>query len=426
MKIYEAAVLALRKLERSATVKEILTVILQNNLYEFNTDDKEGVLRSQILRRCDHYNKSGASNTKYFKKIGDKYELLDIPLNVSPVKRTKTETWKINRSKYISQVRDALIRNQLSLFLGAGVSKSANLPDWITLLKKINGDIIKKLNEDKGNWSIADYQLEPVNVEMLTEFLTHYLKTDGSTITNAYFFELILEGKLSSYIRTGLYEDKNKRYNSPQLEWIAKLCIPKKHHHVRSVITFNFDDLLEQNLTSFTVNTKAVFKEDVELHPDQLPVYHVHGYLPQHDTTFDNEDGNLIVFSEKAYHTVYTDAYSWSNIIQLYTLKESVCLFIGISFTDPNMRRLLDIASRRNSSKAKHFALMQRKDLENAEELLGKEFIGKTNDKSANLLQAFLDDIHSFKELEFQKMGIQIIWYNDHDEIPEIIQEIMS
>lgn len=427
MKIYEAAVLALKKLERPATIKEILTIILENNLYKFNTDKKEGVLSNQIRRRCVDYNLSGASNKKYFKKVGEKFKLLETPI-IEDVKFNKKEGWEVKREKNIQQVHSAFSRNQLSLFIGAGVSKSASLPDWQTLIKKLNGEVVKKISKDKGKWAIANRNFKDDEYEMLTEVLTH-LNSDGSSISNAHFFELMLLEKqnenLSCYIRSALYDREEKRYYSEQLEWIAKLCIPEKNNGIRSVITFNFDDLLEQNLRSYTVKAKAIFKEDVEISPDYLPIYHVHGYLPQHDRTYDNEDGNLIVFSEKAYHTVYTDAYSWSNIIQLYTLKENVCLFIGISFTDPNMRRLLDIASRRNN-KVKHFALMERKDLENAEELLGKDLMNKVNKQSASLLETFLNDIHSFKELEFKKMGIQIIWYNNHDEIPEIIKKIIN
>ncbi len=95
------------------------------------------------------------------------------------------------------------------------------------------------------------------------------------------------------------------------------------------------------------VDFRFHFKEDDEVNPNDLPIYHVHGYLPQHSTDFDNNSDNLIVFSERAYHTIYADPFSWSNIIQLYTLKENTCLFIGLSITDPNMRRLLDISTRK-------------------------------------------------------------------------------
>lgn len=423
-------------LERPATIKEILSVITKNHLYDFNTSDKEGVLRNQIQRRCTYYSKSGASEVKYFKKIEDnKYDLLAEPeVEVNKEALGKPQEWLVKRDEYVNQVKYHLKRKQLSLFLGAGVSKSAQLPDWKTLISKLNLEVIKKISKEKNKWAIGDKKLSLKEQEMLTEVLTH-LKADGSTISNAHFFELTLADQkkhLSSYIRAALYKNSSKVYGSPLLEWIAKLCVPQNEYRIRSVITFNFDDLLEQYLRKYMVKPRAVFKEDVEISPKHLPIYHVHGFLPQRDITHDKEEGNLIVFSEKAYHTVYTDAYSWSNIIQLYTLKENVCLFIGISFTDPNMRRLLDISTRRND-KVKHYALMERKDLENAEELLedaealvGKDLMAKENKRSAELLASLLEDAHLFKELEFQRMGIQIIWYNNHDEIPGILEEIIG
>lgn len=433
MKIYEAAILALKKLGKSATYDEILNFIIEERLYEFNTADKKSVLQTQIQRRCEGYNKSGASAIKYFKIVDKKVDLLPNPYADPEVKENKDivlqdERWKDKREVHIKKVNAAFARNQLSLFLGAGVSSSATLPDWNALIKKLNLEVVKKISRNKDKWAIAQRSFTKEDYPVLSKMLT-YLKADDSSISNAHFFEIMLaedkEQTLSPYIRNILYEQGEKEYNSPLLKMLAKLCIPKSYHGIRSVVTFNFDDLLEQNLHEYTVKAEAIFKEDVEISPDCLPIYHVHGYLPQHDKSFDDEEENLIVFSEKAYHTVYTDAYSWSNIIQLYTLKESICLFVGISFKDPNMRRLLDIASRRSKRNVKHFALMQRKDLENAEELLDKDLKSEIS-KQSNLLAAFLEDIHVFKEIEFREMGIEIIWYNDHSEIPEIIRNIIG
>ena len=58
---------------------------------------------------------------------------------------------------------------------------------------------------------------------------------------------------------------------------------------------------------------------------------------------------------------MYNDVYNWSNIKQINALREKNCLFIGCSLSDPNMRRLLDIAY--DKSEAKHYAILKKEDI---------------------------------------------------------------
>ncbi len=57
------------------------------------------------------------------------------------------------------------------------------------------------------------------------------------------------------------------------------------------------------------------------------------------------------MFSEDSYHSQFIEPFSWSNLIQLNKLNQNTCLLIGLSLTDPNLRRLLDVSSRKNSEK---------------------------------------------------------------------------
>jgi hypothetical protein len=62
---------------------------------------------------------------------------------------------------------------------------------------------------------------------------------------------------------------------------------------------------------------------------------------------------NQIVFSEDSYHDQFVDPFSWSNLTQLNKFTQNTCLFIGLSMTDPNLRRLLDVAVRRDGEGGK-------------------------------------------------------------------------
>lgn len=124
-----------------------------------------------------------------------------------------------------------------------------------------------------------------------------------------------------------------------------------------AIITFNFDDLVEKALAQKGIAYRPIWKEGQSRNVNTLPIFHVHGYLPS--------DGELdepnLVFSEDTYHSQFINPYSWSNLVQLNTYSENVCIFIGLSLADPNLRRLLDI-SHRNNNQCKNYIVMCRCD----------------------------------------------------------------
>ncbi|MBP5715608.1 MAG: SIR2 family protein, partial [Bacteroidales bacterium] len=71
---------------------------------------------------------------------------------------------------------------------------------------------------------------------------------------------------------------------------------------------------------------------------------------------------------------LYFDSYSWSNIEQLHALDRNVCILIGLSMCDPNLRRLLDF-SKRNQENVypRHYVILQRKAFEDGNDQKNKE-----------------------------------------------------
>ncbi|MFN7252944.1 MAG: SIR2 family protein [Anaerobacillus sp.] len=423
MRIYEASILALKELDKPSTVEEILDTINKNGWYIFNTSNEVAVLKLQIKRHMKGYTGTHSSKDKYFIKIDNKFDLLSNVEKSSPLVLTESEqsNWIKKREDYLEEIRDFFRRDQLSLFIGSGVSTSAGFPGWGALLDKLNASLIRHMCSKNFGGKLFEKKIDEREKKSLTELLKHL--NDDSPITNAYFLESALNSPaaFSKRIREALYGKRQRKYTSETLVWLAKLCNHRGKYRIRSVVTFNFDDLLEQHLRDIPVDHKPVFRENDEINPNELPVFHVHGYLPQNDSSYDDLKDNLIVFSEQAYHTIYTDSYSWSNIIQLYVLKENVCLFIGLSMKDPNMRRILDISARRNANNIKHFALMQRIDMDEIEE----RDLNKLN-LSPGLTECFMEDFHSTREKAFEKLGIRIVWYEDHAEIPGILKKIVT
>lgn len=199
------------------------------------------------------------------------------------------------------------------------------------------------------------------------------------------------------------------------------LCAPSRTGaKVAAILTYNFDDLIERELSARNLAHKSIF-EDVDLaRPEELPVYHVHGFLPESRDEYPNIHKSTLVFSEEGYHQIYRDAYHWSNLVQLSSLRETCCLMIGLSLTDPNLRRLLEIAAKSND-KPKHFAFLRRVSFDEFMKVDGKNVVSA----SKTMVEKFLDRHHKLNEQVLLELGVNLVWYENHDEIPALLKEVI-
>ena len=92
---------------------------------------------------------------------------------------------------------------------------------------------------------------------------------------------------------------------------------------------------------------------------------------------------------------------------------------IGLSMTDPNLRRLLEIAARKFDEN-KHFVFMKRVSIKNITSLIENDGAIIEED----IINQFNINHHSLYEAILQDLGILIIWYEDHKEIPDLLQTI--
>ncbi|EPY7046944.1 SIR2 family protein [Klebsiella variicola] len=330
--------------------------------------------------------------------------------------------WKIERDEILERLKQCYGKGQFSLFLGAGVSSSAGMPDWNTLLNSLfvtyltqefNGDIAmsdKDLNDIVGRLNGIN---EPSALMAARYLRKGFSKTDGEA------------KEFIGAVTKNLYKLRNHNYrmDSELIKSIASMCLPRRTGaKVKSVITYNFDDLLERQLISNSILHRCIYTNNESLDPDELPVYHVHGFLPEDRKHYDGLDKSTLVFSEEGYHHIYSDSYHWSNLVQLNSFRENNCLMVGLSMTDPNLRRLLDISSK-NIERSKHFTFMKRISSSEFcyEENHGKKLKVIENIESA---EKFLERHHTLNEELMKELGVTIIWYEEYDDIPKFIREV--
>lgn len=307
----------------------------------------------------------------------------------------------------------------LVLVLGAGVSLGFGLPNWNTLLQKL---IITTIEKEK--------KISTVLAKLFTSIFS------PSPLIAGRYLQKYYDDKSLSFeeaVREVLYEELDINKPSELMDEIINFCVaPGKSSNLDSIISYNFDDILEQRLTKvgIPIPFKAIY--GIGMNPGgQLPIFHVHGYLPQKEKLSEN---NQITFGESIYHQQYYDIYSWNNMVQINKFRESNCLFIGSSLTDPNTRRLLDIAKRqKGDQKESHFVFKMRykeevvkKDLES----LLKEDRQLFNEKSLaamnfdDTVKFLIEIIERFEETDTASFGVKTIWISDWKEIPEILRKI--
>ncbi|MGQ8871110.1 SIR2 family protein [Paenibacillus sp. TSA_86.1] len=323
------------------------------------------------------------------------------------IKESKND-WKSKQRTNIEQLKKAYVDDDLVLFLGAGVSIDAKIASWDDLVNDLLVNLIgSKLSEHNVNLN-----------EEEKAFIVKKLKASNgnSPLLMARYIRKGLEDLFGKILIEILY--KNSVDTSDLLDEIAQLCLPVRNRvGIRGVVNYNFDDLVEYNLKRYKIKFRSIYREaDLPL-PDELGIYHVHGFLPRNSDEYDSLSKSLLVFSEEGYHDLMLDPYNWSNLVQLNYLRENTCLFIGLSMTDPNIRRLLDIAVRKQEENMyKHFVFMKR-------DSYVREDYDKTNIHNASI-EKFDIVNQNLQEDYYKELGLNIVWYDSYEEIPKLIKQI--
>ena len=313
-------------------------------------------------------------------RVIDFNQLLSLYTNsdIQPPKRDRE--WKKRSARNLEKASAFFSQGRNTLFIGAGVSCSAKLPNWNELLNRIGNSLVAR-----GKISISqlkDLPKDSFNSDLvLVRLLEAANDDDGEDV----FMALVHEA---------LYGFPFSR-KSFLLQAIIQLI---KTGKVEAVISYNYDDLLEEALLSEPVPV-PVSAIDRKNRPaaGTFPILHVHGFLPQRtDPSYERN----IVLSEKKYHELYMDAFNWANIEQLHALTQSTCFFIGLSLKDPSIRRLLDIAHQKGTKDAEHYAFLCRPEYSNP-----------------RLTERVLRD-----------MGVNVIWYNDktHADLPTLVRNLAT
>lgn len=360
----------------SSTFQEVINRFEKGLKYEKNAifilvyDDSRGGM--SVKRKNPHFKFYGFSELAHIVVAGKKQLGIDsIPRN-----NEKYANWEEIRDQRLEDLKEKLISQKCTPCLGAGVSMDAGIPSWDDLLKNllIKAKKIKSIKNAEDQYQTI---LESNNQSRLIAARIILSKIDKKDHLR--------------YIRDALY----KRYNDNIFEKskgelinaLAELFIIR---NVEQIITFNFDTLLENKIKKKGGKCMSIFGKEI-VGKGIIPIYHVHGIIKSKPDPNEDNPKNIWlrpVLSEEEYHKLYGHFHSWSNSVTLNALDNSICILIGLSLTDPNLRRLLDISKEDKAKTKTHFV-----------------FMGRNNKLDKNNYYEIQEDI-------LNSLGLEVIWYN--------------
>jgi len=272
--------------------------------------------------------------------------------------------------------------------VGAGISLPHKIPSWSTLVQRL---------WDRVFTTPLNLQAHPLGNQFALELIEHAVAKDHDSLEDAFnernaerfaqelehntetqleagsgdesaavMKEKVMQEPASLFtrlLREALYEDFRTQYpdgkfwdegGKSSLETLGEV-LRRDHAGPRAitrVITFNADDLLERVVFKgrmMDYQSDVVWPIARETHhtrltqPRPIPLYHIHGFLPEHQSYLRRHGEDTLVFTDMQYWSSVANPNSFANRVFLTALHDSHCIFVGLSMADINLIRWLGI-----------------------------------------------------------------------------------
>lgn len=269
----------------------------------------------------------------------------------------------------LDEIYESMEKENLSIFAGAGLSVASGYVDWQNLMSPIR-DILH-LNSDVDLTELAQfYMVEYGNKQKLNDLI------------------------YNEFNKTPCSENKNAKL-------IAKLPI-------KEYWTTNYDDVIERELREQQKEVDVIIRQDdIKYHNSQNSVvlYKMHG---------DKKDPDSVVLTKEDYQNYDLNRGLFTKLLSI-ALVSRTFLFIGFSFKDPNLERILNIAKNSLPSKTlkKHYCFMRKVQEHDYTE--NKQ----TENDIIEALNKYEEDLRyqSYRVKELNEYGINTIMIDDFKEI---------
>ncbi|WP_067737324.1 SIR2 family protein [Novosphingobium naphthalenivorans] len=267
--------------------------------------------------------------------------------------------------RFLKDYPEALIGGAGAVFVGAGVSMGAGYPSWASLLTEVGEELGVKSGELHDLAALAQWSIQ--------------------------------ENGSATQVRNVIKEQIGVEHAVPKtLEIIARLP-------VKFIWTTNYDRLVERafggvNRPIDTVSGAA----DLALRatPGATRLFKMHGSVERLDD---------VVISTDDYELYRSKRGAFLPLLQAHLSSMSM-LFLGISFTDPNIRHVLSLIRESFTSEPpEHFAIVrppQRDDYKT-----DAEFEARSTQ-------------HKLWSRDLKRYGLVVVEIDDYAEVPELLRQV--
>lgn len=210
---------------------------------------------------------------------------------------------------------------EITLFVGAGVSMEAELPSWNELVRRLllSAQPSNMKQETVLAWADSVLEEGPLTAAAVAESL----HADDTSFRRAVREALYVRG-VDGYVPGAL---------AGQIAWLKK-----KMGRRLALLTVNYDGLIESALAELGVEAVSYVTGRKEPR-GKAAVWHLHGRLMRASSGRRWLSDRNLVLSEGSYVRSTGSVFPQDFVAE--RLRESLCVFVGLSMTDPNFIRWL-------------------------------------------------------------------------------------
>jgi hypothetical protein len=274
---------------------------------------------------------------------------------------------EISKEQFLKEYSRALDDGNAAFFAGAGTSAASSMVDWRGLLREIADGLGLDVDEESDLIGLAQYE--------------HNNAGNRHRLNSA------------------IVDEFNKRATpSSNHKWLAQLPI-------ETVWTTNYDKLIENAFEA--VDKRVAVKHStsqltVKVRNSDVTIYKMHG---------DVSDPDHAVLTKDDYERYEVERQAFTEILRT-DLTRCCFLFLGFSFTDPNIEYILSrLRQMLKGANRIHYCIMRRPE--------------KPSD--AKLLEKYNRDVARFRHrvIDLKRFGIQTVAIDSFAEIDPLLRTLV-
>lgn len=280
------------------------------------------------------------------------------------------QAWQPSKAQlgFIRKFGEKVLNGEAGLFIGAGVSREAGFVDWKGLLQDAADELDLDIDKEHDLLALAQYQVNARGGrgDFNQQLLDAFVRDARSTVVH---------------------------------EILPRLPID-------TVWTTNYEQLLEESYKAAGrhVEVKLTIENLAQARKGRdVTIYKMHGCVTQpHQAVLTKEDYE----DYDATRRLFTDSLKGDFI-------EKTLLFLGFSFTDPNVERILaKVRGQLGQNQREHFWITRRPPA-----------TCPNGKRDANEL-AYDRRKAELQSKDLQRYGIQTVWVDEYTQIPDLLRTL--